>query len=254
MMNNIRTDVTFFKRSIKRTLLLPVVIYSSSPCGAWHPIDIQDVRVLLDPPHIQVKGSTLFFDGKIDDGADAVVIELIKKNNIKTLSINSIGGSVEPAMNIGLLIHQRNIDIVVRSVCASACANYLFPAGNKKTLNSDSYLLWHGSAHSPAAEFIVENNQGKMSGNQLTQTKEFQALAKKELTFYQHIGVEYTLPVCPQRQKDYHQRFPEKWFSYSQKDLAAFGVNNIFYAGGEDNWQQLMKKNGVIFADHCREE
>lgn len=155
-------------------------------------------------------------------------------------------------MNMGLVIHQKKIDIEVRSVCASACANYIFPAGINKKISPDSYLLWHGSAHSPQPEFTIDYSQDKITRKQFFSAPEFIALKKKERDFYHAIGVEYKIGFCPQLLTDYHQRFPEKWFSYSEKELGEFGVNNIFYSEGPKKWLQSMKKNGVIFANHCR--
>ncbi|MTD26136.1 hypothetical protein [Erwinia sorbitola] len=252
MMNNIRVDVALFCQISKYSLL--TLLLSGIPfiCAAWHPIDIKDERVLLEPPVVYVKGDTLYYDGKIDDNADATVNKLLIAHQIKTLSINSIGGSIAPAMNIGLAIHQRKINIEIRSVCASACANYIFPAGIKKKINPDSYLLWHGSAHSPKAEFTIDYTNEKITRQQFFSAPEFLALKKMESDFYRTIGVEYKIGFCPQLLRNYHQRFPEKWFSYSKEDLEAFGVNNIFHSEGQEKWLQSMKKNGVIFANHCR--
>lgn len=41
---------------------------------------------------------------------------------------------------------------------------------------------------------------------------------------YHIVGEQYKIVFCPQRVKDYHQRFPGKWFSYSEKDLQTYGV------------------------------
>lgn len=252
MMKSIRIDVAFFSKAMR---LIPLTFFFTGITfahAAWHPIDIQDERVLLDPPHIYAKGNTLYFDGKIDEDTDTVVIALIRKNNIRTISINSIGGAIVPAMKIGLVIYQKKIDVEIRSVCASACANYIFAAGKNKKLAPDSYLLWHGSAHSPKAEFTIDYSQEKITRKQFFSAPEFIAMKKMERDFYHTIGVQYKIGFCPQRLKDYHRRFPEKWFSYSEKDLKAFGVNNIFYSEGPAKWLQSMKKNGVIFANHCR--
>lgn len=183
MMNNIRVDVAFFSKVVRLILLTFLLTGITFAHAAWHPIDIQDERVLLDPPHIYAKGNTLYFDGKIDEDTDTVVIALIKKNNIRTISINSIGGAIVPAMKIGLIIYQRKIDIEIRSVCASACANYIFTAGKNKKLTPDSYLLWHGSAHSPKAEFTIDYSQEKIARKQFFSAPEFIAMKKWNVIF-----------------------------------------------------------------------
>ena len=57
------------------------------------------------------------------------------------------GGNWESALALGKLIHQHGWDVEVVDVCASACANFIFPAGRRKYLHSDSLLLFHGGPH-----------------------------------------------------------------------------------------------------------
>ncbi|MEJ5078090.1 hypothetical protein [Erwinia sp. MYb535] len=55
MMNNIRVDVAFFSKVVRLILLTFLLTGITFAHAAWHPIDIQDERVLLDPPHIYRK-------------------------------------------------------------------------------------------------------------------------------------------------------------------------------------------------------
>src|SRR6187397_3024349 len=57
------------------------------------------------------------------------------------------GGSGFAALAIGILLHRHNWDVEVVGVCASSCANWIFPAGKTKYLNSQSMLLFHGGPH-----------------------------------------------------------------------------------------------------------
>ena len=59
----------------------------------------------------------------------------------------SDGGDGSAALAIGILIHRHNWDVEVVGVCPSACANWIFPAGKTKYLNSQSMLLFHGGPH-----------------------------------------------------------------------------------------------------------
>ena len=56
----------------------------------------------------------------------------------------SDGGDNAAALALGILIHRYNWDVEIVDVCASACANYIFPAGKTKYLNRHSMLLFHG--------------------------------------------------------------------------------------------------------------
>jgi len=63
----------------------------------------------------------------------------------KTFVITASGGGDNAAaLALGILIHKHNWDVEVVDYCASACANYIFPAGKTKYLNRHSMLLFHG--------------------------------------------------------------------------------------------------------------
>ena len=57
------------------------------------------------------------------------------------------GGDASAALAIGILLHRHNWDVEIVGVCASSCANWIFPAGKTKYLNSQSMLLFHGGPH-----------------------------------------------------------------------------------------------------------
>ena len=57
------------------------------------------------------------------------------------------GGDGFAALAIGILIHRHHWDVEVVDLCASSCANWIFPAGKTKYLNRHSMLLFHGGPH-----------------------------------------------------------------------------------------------------------
>jgi hypothetical protein len=59
----------------------------------------------------------------------------------------SAGGNGGAALAIGILLHRHNWDVEVVGLCASSCANWIFPAGKAKYLNGQSMLLFHGGPH-----------------------------------------------------------------------------------------------------------
>lgn len=230
-------------------LLATIPSILAPACAAWQPIDIDDESVLLSPPTISVRNGTLFFDGKIIEGSAENLHRQLEMRRVEKVSFNSIGGDVKEAMAMGLDIHKRKIDVEVRNLCASACANYIFPAGKGKFLSQNAYLLWHGSLHSPASE-IIDTGSGQ-SVEQLMATDAFAELKQQEAQFYQKIGVNGDVAWCPQRRDDYRQKFPEKWFSWSPASLASFGITGVRFATSAVRWQQNMTDKGVIFATAC---
>ena len=70
---------------------------------------------------------------------------------------DSEGGDGAAALAIGILIHRHNWDVEVANVCPSSCANWIFPAGKTKYLNSQSMLLFHGGPHQ--ANWLEQGNK-----------------------------------------------------------------------------------------------
>ncbi len=62
----------------------------------------------------------------------------------KSIRINSDGGDGLAGILIGRFVRDNNMDVIVKRRCVSACANYVFPAGNKKTLHKDALVIFHG--------------------------------------------------------------------------------------------------------------
>ena len=60
------------------------------------------------------------------------------------LTINSPGGEIFSAMAIAKLVKKRGMSVEVKSLCASACANYIFPAGRNKFLGDNAIIVLHG--------------------------------------------------------------------------------------------------------------
>jgi hypothetical protein len=74
---------------------------------------------------------------------------------------DSGGGDGAAALALGILIHRHHWDVEVVDVCASSCANYIFPAGKTKYLNRNSILLFHGGPYQEnVMEMAVKFDQG----------------------------------------------------------------------------------------------
>lgn len=241
---------TFFRSGpfVITSLAMFFLIFNSSSCVAYEEIDLPDASVLSDPPDIYIKGSVIYYNGKITGTSYSEFLRLARNSPINTISINSIGGDIRNALAIGDYIYKNGISVDVRSVCASACANYIFPAGKKKHLGNDSYLLWHGGINGPEREIAISGNITKSDFFSLREIKKLQ---KDDIEFYRKIGVDNKLSFCPQLNSDYRYKFPEKWFSYTPADMKKFGITNIHYANSSSQWVVSMRKKHVIFANYC---
>ncbi|MDW6020006.1 hypothetical protein SBW85_20080 [Vibrio plantisponsor] len=58
----------------------------------------------------------------------------IARNNEKPITkliITSPGGDIAAGIEFGYFIREHNVDVDVRKLCFSACANYILPAAKK---------------------------------------------------------------------------------------------------------------------------
>ncbi len=94
-------------------------------------------RVYLIDEHI------LAVEGGIEDGSDELFRSALTPSTRRVV-LNSVGGSVTPVLNMADEIRSRRLDVEVRGLCASSCANYLFVAGERKVLGPIALVLWHG--------------------------------------------------------------------------------------------------------------
>ena len=235
-------------RSIKIIPLLLSLLFFPSICFSFNGIDIPDYRPFQKVADIKTRGKKLYFDGEITPRSVSKVMALLQKNQITTISLNSMGGDVESAIRLGIEIYNRNISIEVRTVCASACANYLFVAGKHKFLSKNSFILWHGSTNGPKNEMTI---QGDISREAFFKLESVKRIQRYEKYFYKKIKVNEKTPYCPQLKPNYHKDYPEKWFSYTPLDMAKLGVKDVIFEVRADQWISHAEKNHVIFAKYC---
>jgi hypothetical protein len=78
---------------------------------------------------------------------------------------DSLGGNGPAALALAILIHRHNWDVEVVGLCASSCANYIFPAGKTKYLTSQSLPVFHGGPRQKnLLEFAEQVDRG-LPGN-----------------------------------------------------------------------------------------
>lgn len=145
----------------------------------------------------RVDAQTISFTGPIQEGDDAR-FEALLTPETRRLIISSGGGEVTAGMKMGKLIHQHGLDVEVRDVCGSACANYIFTAGRKKIVPKGSFVGFHGDPkNSPLIQvwrFFYRNNaataQYTKESNRLTE--ELYALIGINPKLYAH-SAQFTL-------------------------------------------------------------
>jgi hypothetical protein len=146
------------------------------------------VRYVRDEP---VRCDTLTLTGLINadtfvEARDCLVRSAAAK---KTFVVKaSGGGDGAAAMALGFLIHRHHWDVEVVDVCASACANWIFPAGKTKYLNQHSLLLFHGGPYQENMLEMAEkfDRESAMNGEPVGSVVLGQANKEGTITFSPH--------------------------------------------------------------------
>ena len=111
-------------------------------------------------------GGVLSATGAIDPGAAARFAQEIKARGeyVKTISLDSPGGSVDDAIAISRLIREKNIDTTVasRALCASSCP-IILAGGIRRTVETDAVVgvhqVFNGSSDRPSPEEAMSGAQ-----------------------------------------------------------------------------------------------
>jgi len=114
----------------------------------------------------RVDSETLVFKGVIDRG-EFKKFKQVFDNKVKRLIVNSTGGRVQgDAVQIGRVIKEKGLDVYVDQQCYSACANYIFPAGKNKYLQSEIEVATQMKSYSGS---VCYHGGGSLRKTQLTQ-------------------------------------------------------------------------------------
>lgn len=195
-----------------------------------------------DEAIISLNGTQVTYMGKIKDKDVEHLMGIVKGKKVTTLVISSGGGEINEGMKIGEWVFDNKIDVVVERMCMSSCANYIFTAGNHKTIRPNSIVAWHGNISNNANVYDEEVRNAAMdSYAQLSVTekekinsdvfvnqtiekmREYQATSVAHQTqFFEKIGINER--ICRVGNETYGAK---DFFLLSVKDMAQFGVLNV---------------------------
>lgn len=223
-----------------------------------------------DPPEsgqhavIRSEGAVLHFDGRIADESVARVRAFLDADSSLTeLAIRSGGGDVEAGMALGRMLHARGMDVrVVGDVCMSSCANYVFPAGRRKRVDSGALVIWHGSMlQKNLRESFDFSGVERQIGRPLTwlerwsarrtANKWFRRVYSEQAAFFKKIGVDPAITVLGQE-----QGCACDW-TVSVADMAKFGIGSVSadadyaapgYARWDGEWQLIASTDEATTA------
>lgn len=193
---------------------------------------------LAPSAEVGISEGVLWYRGEIADVSTLQrLLDLYEQQELppRLLRIDSQGGDVHLALSFGEWIQSKGLDVEVAGQCASACANYVFTAGQRKLLRPDSLLLWHGGAYQTTLE-----EDAVRRGESVHQA--LLAWREREQDFFARAGIDPLITVygqlpvwaAPYRDGGY------LGYDYSLDDLARFGVRGVEEIEGA--WQPHLNK------------
>ena len=167
---------------------------------------------------VELQGDAIVFEGRIDEVAAAIFLQLVSEPGVRRLVITSPGGLVIPALDMAEALHARGLDVEVPRACYSSCANYIFPAGRRKLLGGPAAVGWHGNMHHIL--YLQRTGQGQWRRTEIAAAL---TLARREDAFFRHIGVDQF--VCWFGKLPPHQ--VEEFYALLPQDMALFGITGV---------------------------
>lgn len=199
----------------------------------------------------QTPKETAYYAGSIDKAQNRTFFETVAGRRIKRLIISSRGGEVAAAIKLAMWIADQRLDVEVSEYCLSACANYVFPAGQHKVIRPGAVVAWHGNYRhlkmtglwkDDIAPRMERYNEDADNARQRA-SAEVDRLVRLERNFFRHIGVdEYVCWVG--KMPPYNAA---NYYFLSAHDMARFGIVNVQTPPDYENTNVSKFSDHVMF-------
>ena len=183
-----------------------------------------------DTAAVFIEGKQLHYYGLISAAANEQLSRIYQQSTPKPewLSIKSRGGEIDDGIALGNWIADHKLHLQVLEYCLSSCANYVFPAANKKQISHFAIIGFHGGAASDYSAQIAQ-----LSATSPQQRLEWEAQMdqkrQRERAFYYRIHVDARLPIMGQAARFATRRHESKhkgWV-YSLAAYQKLGVHDV---------------------------
>ncbi|MCL2912470.1 hypothetical protein L2725_01505 [Shewanella corallii] len=165
----------------------------------------------------------IFYSGPLTEAGVSAFDSLFNKQRdaISELVITSGGGDAMAAIEMGTLVFDHGLSVIVRNICASSCANYIVPAGKSVVVEKDSLMGWHGGAYQ---DLYVPFGGVQGNSEHLESLRRWQAA---ELVFFAKVGVDAVVTILGMMPDSGVTR-DAPLFSYDQDTLVRLGLSIEF--------------------------
>ena len=180
------------------------------------------------PARVSFEGSTVYFEGYMEGDAYRSLVDSVRERGmpLERIVVTSRGGDSVYGKLFGLWVYENALDVQVREICLSSCANYVFPAGKNKYVEENALVVWNGSVLSPAGKCSgLEDEEGaaQETGNRLAE----KALERE---FYGIVGVDPEIASCLESEEE-GGTVPIVGSTLSIENMKRFGIGNVAYLG-----------------------
>lgn len=191
----------------------------------------------ISSAEIDIRNASIIYRGGISRESNVRLFKLVEAADPfpTELVITSKGGDTMAGMELGRWVFRHGLDVVVTEHCLSSCANYVFPAGNMKTLETNAALAWHGGAMQKEwdepclsmADVLRQEGLGCADFEKLF-TEQLEEFRREEELFFSEIGVDQRVTILGQ-EPEYRcsKNAAEGGWDYSIADMGRLGLKNI---------------------------
>jgi ATP-dependent protease ClpP protease subunit len=141
-----------------------------SPCVDWLDQSTVGGRGFNDPmTSIQPLPHLICLNGVFDKTVSLEALKQISdlpSHEHSVIVIRSGGGDIDMALSMAEAMENKNITVVVKDICASSCANYIFLAGRQRVVLKDALLLYHGGVQLDLLEEIAIQLKEALGGDE----------------------------------------------------------------------------------------
>ncbi len=130
------------------------------------------------------------------------------------------------ALRLAEFMHLHGISIYVDGLCASSCANYLFPAAKDKVIGPGALVGWHGS---PASEHI-DGIETLNPEQRRAFDKSRQQMIDRERRLFAELGIDPRLLCAGDRTIEH---LGALGWTMPVASMAKFGLRNVMSTGAD---------------------
>jgi len=196
------------------------------------------------PTTVQFDGHWIVYQGDLTEDGNARARRLFSQHpEAQGLKITSNGGSITLGMSLGEWLLATGRDVYIDGYCFSSCANYVFPAGRRKIVSQHAVIGWHGGTQQwPSAQAMCDDQTADP-----VERSECLAVARaarqREERLYLLFRVDPEIMVFGLRPgANYPARSTDVAWTYSEEDLAHFGIRGFLVDGLE--WAPDLAPDG----------